>query len=169
MTWFQNMNPLASKLLILEPKQDELSSAKLSSLSWGWVELRLSWVEAELELKLSWDWAWQVFQLFNWSNWSLQLKYFKSCSILLLSRLGGWLCYLEIRLSQPQRWIWICVEAEGNRKVKRSSQIFWTQNSLEKKVKNIINNTLNPFLERKRWGQRAKSGIENFGKKHPLI
>ena len=47
-------------------------------LSWDWVELRLSWVEAELELKLSWDWAWQVFELFNWSIWSLQLKYLKS-------------------------------------------------------------------------------------------
>ena len=84
--------------------------AKLSSLSSGWVDLRLSWVEAELELKLSWDWALQVFQLFNWSNWSLQLKCLKSCSILLLSRLGGWVvgffCYLKIRLFQPQSWSW---------------------------------------------------------------
>ena len=55
----------------------ELSSAKLSSLRWGWVELRLSWVEAELELKLSWDWDWQVFEPYNWSIWSLQLKYLK--------------------------------------------------------------------------------------------
>ena len=41
----------------LEYNKLELSSAKLSSLSWGWVELRLSWVEAELDLKLSWNWA----------------------------------------------------------------------------------------------------------------
>ena len=72
-------------------KQDELSSAKLSSLSWGWVELRLSWVVAELELNLSWDRAWQVFELFNWSFWILQLKYLKSCSNFILSLLvGGW-------------------------------------------------------------------------------
>ena len=33
----------------------ELSSAKLSSLSWGWVELRLSWgwVGVKIELKMS--------------------------------------------------------------------------------------------------------------------
>ena len=56
----------------------------LTSLSWVvpssvvWVEVGLGWVEAELELKLSWDWAWQVFELFNWSIWSLQLKYLKT-------------------------------------------------------------------------------------------
>ena len=58
---------------------------------------------SKLKLKLSWDWVWQVF---------------KSCSISLLSRLGGWvggwvvgwLCYLKIRLSQPQSWSWSWVE-----------------------------------------------------------
>ena len=60
--WEKPQSQTASNL-IKESKQVELSSAKLSSLSWGWVELRLSWVEAELKLKLSWDWAWQVFEL----------------------------------------------------------------------------------------------------------
>ena len=32
---------------------------------------------------------------------TFQLKYLKSRSILLLSRLGGWLCYQNIRLTQP--------------------------------------------------------------------
>ena len=48
----------------------ELSSAKLSSLSWGWVEIELGWGWAGLELKLSWNWAWawQVFELLGMAN-----------------------------------------------------------------------------------------------------
>ena len=38
-----------------------------------WVELSWGWVGVEIELRLSLE----VFELFNWSIWSLQLKYLK--------------------------------------------------------------------------------------------
>ena len=89
--------------MIMNSNKLELSSAKLSSFSWGWVEIELSWgwagVKIELRLSLESIWTLQLrllkssielFEVFNWSIWSLQLKYLKSCSILLLSRLGGW-------------------------------------------------------------------------------
>ena len=75
---------------IVEAKKFHLPLGKLSwvvpsSILWVKVEWRLSW-------SWIWVWAWQVFELFNWSIGSRQLKFFKSCFILLLSRLGGgWL------------------------------------------------------------------------------
>ena len=96
------MGTFTSKIAIKIENKLELSSAKLSSLievelSWGWVELKLSWVEVEL----SWGWAGVEIE-------SLQLKYLKSCSILLLSRLGGWVVVIsEIK---PQSWSWSWVE-----------------------------------------------------------
>ena len=99
--------------VIIQIWQVELSSAKLSSLSWGWAELSWDWVELRLswvELRLIWSWIWveteldkylnssiKVLEVFNWSIWSLvPFYYFPS------GWLGGWLCYLKIRLSQPQ-------------------------------------------------------------------
>ena len=71
--------------------QDELSSAKLSSLSWGWVELRLSWswnwVETELGKYL--NSSIEVFKVFNWSIWSLvPFYYFPGGWV--AGWLGGW-------------------------------------------------------------------------------
>ena len=89
-------------------RQVELSSAKLSSLSWGWVELWLSWVEAELELNLSWDWACQIFEVFNWSIRSLQLKYLKLTlkshfTTILDGWVGVWL-YSDYNASLSSNW-----------------------------------------------------------------
>ena len=68
-------------------QQDELSCAKLSSLSWGWVEIKWSWDWVELRMTWSWNWdetelgkylnsSIEIFEVFNWSIWSLVPFYY---------------------------------------------------------------------------------------------
>ena len=65
----------------------ELSSAKLSILSWGWVELRLScsWNWVETELGKYFNSSFEVIEVFNWSIQSLV-----PCTTFLVGWMGGW-------------------------------------------------------------------------------
>ena len=102
------------------PPKENKSPNKLSWVvpsSVVWVEVELSWYW--VELKLCWSWNWVEIELDKYSNssigsnWSLQLK---SCSILLLSRLGGWVAVLS-----------------GNKASKLKLKLSWVEAELGKK------------------------------------